>query len=440
MGISVTIVAKNASATLPEVLGALAGFDEVILLDNLSKDDTAKIAASFPNVRVFQSPFLGFGRMKNLAISHAKNDWIFSLDSDEVPLDSLLAEIFALDLSDPAKIYSLRRQNLYKKRWIKACGWHPDFVNRIFNKTHTQFNDNEVHESLILRPDSRLVRLNGALKHYAYDSISQLIYKMNLYSTLAANASKKPTTRSAALTHALWSFFRSYFLQRGFLFGFDGFLISYCNALGTLFKYLKIHEKHSSPPTTSLIITTYNNPAYLALVLESALAQSTPPNEILIADDGSTHETRDLVESFGARFRARGVALRHIWQEDAGFRLAGIRNRAIAAANFDYIIIIDGDMVLSPDFVKDHLRAAREGILLQGSRVIVNQKTTNELLNLNYENAAMNGGGAVSGEGGENGARFDPSGAASGGKNGGGAENAARFNKHKNANGGGALP
>lgn len=245
MKISVTIIAKNASKYLVEVLDCLKAFDEVIFLDNLSDDDTLQIAKSYDNVKIFQTPFIGFGKMKNLAISYAKNDWIFSIDSDEVIERELLDEILNLNLESTTNIYSISRKNLYKDKWIKGCDWYPDYVNRIFNKNHTRFNDNEVHESLILKEDSKIIKLKGMMRHYSYDSISQLIYKMNLYTTLEIkrNPNKKSSPLKAIL-HAFWTFNRNYFLKKGFMLGYEGFLISYCNASGTLFKYLKIYEEN----------------------------------------------------------------------------------------------------------------------------------------------------------------------------------------------------
>lgn len=125
--------------------------------------------------------------------------------------------------------------------------------------------------------------------------------------------------------------------------------------------------------TCSLIITTYNWPEALELVIRSALAQSEPPMEIVVADDGSTTETADLI----ARCRASAaVPLVHAWQEDIGFRAAASRNRAIAMSRGDYIVIVDGDMLLHHDFIRDHRRLARRESFIQGSRVLLSQANT----------------------------------------------------------------
>jgi len=127
------------------------------------------------------------------------------------------------------------------------------------------------------------------------------------------------------------------------------------------------------PASCSLIITTYNWPDALDLSLRSALAQSDLPLEIIVADDGSTVETEALVDHFRSTAR---IPVLHSWQDDKGYRLAASRNRAIAGAKGDYIVIADGDMVLHRDFIFDHRRLARKGSFIQGSRVLLSPENT----------------------------------------------------------------
>ena len=123
----------------------------------------------------------------------------------------------------------------------------------------------------------------------------------------------------------------------------------------------------------SLVITTYNWPEALGLVLESALRQTRPPDEIIVADDGSAAGTAELVASVAKR---SDVPIIHSWQEDKGFRAAMSRNNAIAKAAGEYIVLIDGDIVLEKHFVADHLASAGTGFFVQGSRVIVGEQAT----------------------------------------------------------------
>jgi glycosyltransferase involved in cell wall biosynthesis len=110
--------------------------------------------------------------------------------------------------------------------------------------------------------------------------------------------------------------------------------------------------------SASLIIATYNWETALDLVLASVHAQSTPPGEVIVADDGSGPATQEVVERW---IRRLTVPLRHVWQEDRGFRLAASRNRALAVTRGEYVLMIDGDMLLHEKFVQSHLAFARRG-------------------------------------------------------------------------------
>ena len=120
-------------------------------------------------------------------------------------------------------------------------------------------------------------------------------------------------------------------------------------------------------PTTTLLVTTYNWERALELVLHSIRQQNRLPDEVVIADDGSRPATAELIRATAAGFP---TPLLHCWQEDRGFRAARSRNRAIAASTGDYVLMIDGDMILHPDFVADHLAVAKRGSFVQGSRVL----------------------------------------------------------------------
>ncbi len=127
----------------------------------------------------------------------------------------------------------------------------------------------------------------------------------------------------------------------------------------------------------TLIVSTYNWPEALELSLLSILAQHVLPGELIIADDGSTAETRQLVAHYQQLF---SIPLQYIWQEDMGFRLSQIRNKSVAAAKGKYILQIDGDVILHPKFVQDHLAVAREKALVQGSRVMLGPVISQKLL------------------------------------------------------------
>jgi len=131
---------------------------------------------------------------------------------------------------------------------------------------------------------------------------------------------------------------------------------------------------------TSLIISTYNWTQALRACLLSILNQTTPPSEIIIADDGSTDETRNLINSIKLQ---TNIPINHVWHKDEGFQLAKIRNKAIKQAKYDYIIQIDGDLILHPYFIIDHIKAAKEDCFVRGSRVRLTLPLTSKIFETN---------------------------------------------------------
>jgi GT2 family glycosyltransferase len=126
-----------------------------------------------------------------------------------------------------------------------------------------------------------------------------------------------------------------------------------------------------SRPAITLVINTFNQPDYLARVLDAVAGQSSPPDEVLLADDGSEPPTRELFSRWSA---AQTFGTAHLWQAHEGFRRAQILNQSIAAARGDCLVFLDGDTVPHPDFIADHRAAARRGFFVQGHRALVGQK------------------------------------------------------------------
>ena len=119
----------------------------------------------------------------------------------------------------------------------------------------------------------------------------------------------------------------------------------------------------------SLIISTYNWPEALRLSLMTVLHQTQYPHEIVIADEGSTIETQNMIKELQTEYP---IPIQHIWHEDKGFRKTMIMNKAVKAATGDYIIQIDGDILLHPYFIADHLEIAEPGYFIRGGRTLIN--------------------------------------------------------------------
>lgn len=127
----------------------------------------------------------------------------------------------------------------------------------------------------------------------------------------------------------------------------------------------------------SLIITTYNRKDALELVLKSVEGQTLKPFEVIIADDGSTKDTAELIQMYQEKFP---INLHHCWHEDLGFRLSHIRNKAIAMASGEYIVMVDGDVVLHRHFIRDHRNNLARNQFIQGSRVLLSADVTKKAI------------------------------------------------------------
>ena len=133
-----------------------------------------------------------------------------------------------------------------------------------------------------------------------------------------------------------------------------------------------------APTSVAILIATYNWPQALQQTLMSVANQTIQPNEVLIADDGSDERTSKLIQAF--KLNHPNLNIIHVWHEDNGFRLAAIRNKSIRMAQSDYIIQIDGDIILDQHFIADHLSLKEKGFFVTGSRLLLGKKITDALL------------------------------------------------------------
>ncbi len=123
--------------------------------------------------------------------------------------------------------------------------------------------------------------------------------------------------------------------------------------------------------TKAILVSTYNWPQALELAVKSIFRQTDLPDEILIADDGSGDETQEMVEILK---KESPIPIKYIWHPDKGFRLSAIRNRAISECEMDYLIQVDGDIILHEKFVEDHMSISREGFFVSGKRAYIKQR------------------------------------------------------------------
>lgn len=226
------IITKNEEENIEDAVRSASFADEVLILDSGSTDQTCNIAETL-GARVVYQEWMGFGRQKNMAVTLASHDWVFVLDSDERITEALKEELLAL-LQDPEKDgYYVARLNNFWGKDIKTCGLYPDYSIRFFDRTKGKFSDDTVHESVQLQ--SKAGYLKNHLLHLAYKSIDEFITKQNRYSTLH----HKKNNRVKAIFNPYWTFFKLFIVKKGFLDGWDGFIISKLYTQYTFWKHIK---------------------------------------------------------------------------------------------------------------------------------------------------------------------------------------------------------
>lgn len=222
--------------------------DEIIVVDSGSQDLTLKLA-QIAGAKVFVQPYLGDGPQKNHGLQFATHDWILSLDADERLTPELVSEIKALDLNiTPHDAFAMRRRNYIGSRWIKRCGWYPDYCIRLFNRQKTCFKDVKQHSFV---EASFAKKLQADLIHYSFKNLGELFAKPGRnFSSRSAKIMYQKGKRAhsfSPILHGTNAFIRKYIFQLGFLAGVDGFTVSLSSAMNSYLKYAKLLEYQRDP-------------------------------------------------------------------------------------------------------------------------------------------------------------------------------------------------
>ena len=241
--LSVILITRNEEANLADCLASLEGIaQQIVVVDTNSSDRTLEIAKSY-GAAIAQPPdWPGFGPQKNRALDLATGEWVLSLDADERLTPALKSEIVtAIHHSAHVDCFAIPRLSWYCGRFIRHSGWNPDYVDRLFQRGSARFSDDLVHERLL--PSGQVAKLENPMLHYSFMNYSQVLQKIDRYSTASAEqafAQGKTSTPLKAVLHGAWSFFRTYFLRAGFLDGPQGFTLAMSNAQGTYYRYIKL--------------------------------------------------------------------------------------------------------------------------------------------------------------------------------------------------------
>ncbi len=241
--ISACIISFNEEKKIEDCLKSLqAVVDEIIIIDSNSTDKTLEIARKYTD-KIFLHDFQGYGKQKNLATDKATNNWVISLDCDERLSSELQSSIKSIKNNlDDDTVYSMARKTFYIYRWLNHC-WYPDRKTRLFNKSKTRWLDNDVHESVDTN-NMQTILLSGDILHYSFDSISDHLKTIDKFTQIGANDLLKKGKRISVispLVHASWTFFKLYFLKRGFLDGFAGLTVSVLSYMHVFIKYSRAY-------------------------------------------------------------------------------------------------------------------------------------------------------------------------------------------------------
>jgi glycosyltransferase involved in cell wall biosynthesis len=244
--LSVVIITYNEERNIERCIRSVRPIaDEIIVLDSFSTDRTPDLVRKLGGC-LHQQTFTGYGAQKNEAMRLASQDYILYLDADELLSEELCLAIEAeKEKGFPADGYTMNRLNNYCGRWIFHGSWYPDKKLRIARRGRSNWSEDFVHESLVMKDGSKLGHLKGNLLHYTYSNMEEHVEKNNRYSTLSAEWMHRNGRRTHGfriLFNPFWAFFTSYIIRAGFLDGFYGFVIAVNIAHLTFLKYVKLYQ------------------------------------------------------------------------------------------------------------------------------------------------------------------------------------------------------
>lgn len=242
--ISANIITFNEEANIADcIISARQVCDEIVVVDSGSQDRTVAIAHEL-GAKVVRQEYLGDGIQKNVALSHVEHDWVLSLDADERVTPQMAQIVRQLDLdATEHDAFAFRRRNMIGSRWIKVCGWYPDYCIRLYNRQHARFADVKQHASITA---SNSKRIDADIIHYSFANIGQLFAKPDRdFSGRAAKIMYQKGKRANSFSpfiHGLNAFVRKYIFQRGFIGGVDGMTVAISAGLSSYLKYARLLE------------------------------------------------------------------------------------------------------------------------------------------------------------------------------------------------------
>ncbi len=220
---------------------------EIIVVDSYSTDRTVEICHKFTD-KVYQNEWPGYVNQKNYALSLASNEWVLSLDADEMISTQARDEIIKEWKNNGYEVfdgYYFRRHTYYLGKWINHGGWYPDYKLRLFRKSKGRWGGNDPHDRVIMHKSALLKKFQGEILHFTYKNISHQLKTIDRFSDAALESllgQKNIITFFNLLFRPPVKFLETYFWKAGFLDGLPGFIIAILSSYYVFIKYAKLWE------------------------------------------------------------------------------------------------------------------------------------------------------------------------------------------------------
>ena len=243
--ISVFIITYNEEKIIGQCLEKLFWADEIIIVDSGSSDETVNICKNF-DAKIIINPFENFGIQKEFALKQTSNNWVLSLDADEILSDKLIEEIQDLDFSKETNGYNIPRTHVFLNKIFRYGNENKKPILRLFNKQFGNFEQNKVHEKIVVQ--GNISNLKQEMLHYTVSELETAARKNINYAILSGEflyEKGKRTHFFKPIAKIPFEFFRVYFFQRNFLNGYQGFVWSVFSAYGSFLKYAQLLELQS---------------------------------------------------------------------------------------------------------------------------------------------------------------------------------------------------
>jgi glycosyltransferase involved in cell wall biosynthesis len=242
--LSVVIITFNEEKNIGRCLESVKEVaDEIIVVDSLSTDRTKAICASY-NVKFIEQRFLGYIEQKNFALDSATHEYALSLDADECLTEELKKSILAEKQKGLTfDCYRMNRLSSFCGQWIKHGNWYPDRKVRLISRKKGKWGGVNPHDKIEMNEGATLKQLKGDMLHYTYDSIDQIMEQTNKFTTIQSKAMYEQGKRAnlvKLVVNPFIAFISGYIFKRGFLDGYNGFIIARYASHATLAKYAKL--------------------------------------------------------------------------------------------------------------------------------------------------------------------------------------------------------